>query len=120
MCIAIFVHWRNSTRPRAEHQTAEVKHLKIAGRRDEKIERLMALRLDDSEWRECSTGGTPRAHAELAHAMMPRNDATPRERPRLGEVWETTFYRKPTKATPQPVPRRPQTNLARPFARNTF
>lgn len=58
LCIAIFVRWRDSPRPRTERQTAKVRHLKVGGRCDEKIERLTTLRLDDPEWRECATGET--------------------------------------------------------------
>lgn len=58
LCIAIFVRWRDSPRPRTDRRAAEVRHLKIGGRRSEKVERLTTLRLDDPEWRECATGET--------------------------------------------------------------
>ncbi|MFD7706095.1 type ISP restriction/modification enzyme [Streptomyces sp. NPDC059786] len=58
LCIAIFVRWRDRSRPQTDRQAAQVRHLKVGGRRDEKIERLTTLKLNDPEWRVCATGET--------------------------------------------------------------
>lgn len=53
LCIAVFVRWK---RPRTA--PAVFKHLKVAGSRQRKIERLTALTLDDPQWRVCATDST--------------------------------------------------------------
>ncbi|MGW2696117.1 type ISP restriction/modification enzyme [Streptomyces sp. NPDC001296] len=50
LCIAVFVRWKQ---PRPGPPV--FKHLKVAGSRQQKIERLTALTLDDPEWRTCAT-----------------------------------------------------------------
>ncbi|NEA55618.1 N-6 DNA methylase [Streptomyces sp. SID13666] len=58
LCIAIFVRWRDSPRPPTVRKTAKVRHVKVFGRRHEKVERLTALTLNDPEWRYCASGPT--------------------------------------------------------------
>jgi hypothetical protein len=53
LCIAVFARWKNRT-----SSTPTFRHLKISGRRDQKIERLMTLTLDDPEWSDCGSGET--------------------------------------------------------------
>ncbi|WP_165845670.1 type ISP restriction/modification enzyme [Streptacidiphilus pinicola] len=53
LCIAVFV--RRSQR--ASHPAA-VRHIQLFGRREEKIEQLQTLALDDPHWRECAQGST--------------------------------------------------------------
>ncbi|MFF9167236.1 MULTISPECIES: type ISP restriction/modification enzyme [unclassified Streptomyces] len=57
LCIAVFVRWR---RPDDEAEgnkpAAVVRHLALAGHRDQKIRDLTALTIGDSRWRTCASG----------------------------------------------------------------
>lgn len=78
LCIAVFVRWRDSPRPSASRRAARVRHLKVGGRRSEKIERLMDLALDDPEWRECAQGETD--------PLLPPGSDLWEASPRLGDL----------------------------------
>ncbi|WP_164716104.1 type ISP restriction/modification enzyme [Streptomyces sp. WAC 06738] len=67
LCIAIFVRWKVRT-----SGSATFWHLKVGGRRDQKIDRLMSLAFDDPEWCACAPG-------ETAPLLPPGSD-----------VWEAT------------------------------
>ncbi|PZG56348.1 hypothetical protein C1I98_01585 [Spongiactinospora gelatinilytica] len=49
LCIAIFVRWRDR-----QDGPAVVRHLQIAGHRDDKLERLSTLALTDPQWQDCA------------------------------------------------------------------
>ena len=58
LCIAVFVRWRDAPQGPAVAEPAVVRHVKVIGRREEKIERLMHLTLADPDWQVCADGPT--------------------------------------------------------------
>ncbi|MFF3614647.1 type ISP restriction/modification enzyme [Streptomyces sp. NPDC002580] len=60
LCIAVFVRWQrpDDTSTKGAKPPAVVRHVALAGHRNQKTEQLTSLTIGDSRWRTCASGET--------------------------------------------------------------
>ncbi|PZH02714.1 DNA methyltransferase [Streptomyces sp. NTH33] len=58
LCIAVFVRWQRPDDTDTPKPPAVVRHLALGGHRDQKIEQLTSITINDSRWRTCASGDT--------------------------------------------------------------
>ncbi|MEW2164014.1 type ISP restriction/modification enzyme [Streptomyces sp. NPDC007084] len=79
LCIAVFVRWRQpEEKSESPKPPAVVRHISLAGHRQQKIQELTGLQLSDTRWRTCASG-------EIAPFLPPGSDLW-ESSPRLSDL----------------------------------